>query len=123
LVASLRKQSQARPTAKSVNIATIEGAGFYRIAKTKKHKIFITSLSKIEYALETRRHPAEETKLKEIQQQLSQQYCDYADVFSKVHSDQLLEHCDYNHKIELEKDLELGYSLLYRISEDELEAA
>jgi purine nucleoside phosphorylase len=69
-VASLRKQSQARPTAKSVNIAMIGGAGFYHIAKTKKHKIFITSLSEIEYALKTRQHPAEKTELKEIQQQL-----------------------------------------------------
>jgi hypothetical protein len=53
-VASLRKQSQARSTAKSVNIATIGGAGFYHIAKTKKYKVFMTSLSEIEYTLETR---------------------------------------------------------------------
>jgi transposase InsO family protein/predicted aspartyl protease len=122
-IASLRKRGRASLTTKSVDIATIGSAVFYRMAKARKHEVFITSLSEIEGALEAKRHPVEEPELKEIEQQLPQQYRDYADVFSKVRSDQLPEHREYDHKIELEKNLELGYSPLYRMSEDELEAA
>ena len=51
-------------------------------------------------------------------------YTKYADVFSKAASDILPPHRIYDHKIQLEKEVEgnLGYSPLYKMTTAELEA-
>ncbi|EED18986.1 gag/polymerase/env polyprotein, putative [Talaromyces stipitatus ATCC 10500] len=70
--------------------------------KSKEDEVFITSLSEIEKAIEDKERP---------------------DVFSKINSDKLPERKEYDHKIELEKEVELGYCLLYCMSAEELYAA
>ncbi|KAE8548994.1 hypothetical protein EYB25_009377 [Talaromyces marneffei] len=85
------------------NIAVIRAAGFFRNVKSKGAETFMT-------------------KLPEIKEQLPERYHDYADVFSKTKSDELPARREYDHRIELEKDAELGYCPLYRMTEAELEA-
>jgi hypothetical protein len=56
-----------------------------------------------------------------VKKVLPQEYWDYIDVFLKAESDKLPPHRPYDHKIELEAENTLGYSPLYKMSNDELE--
>jgi len=49
-------------------------------------------------------------------------YTDYKDVFSKAVSDQLAPYRSYDHKIQLEGENNLGFSLLYNHNLEELRA-
>ena len=107
-----------------MDIAIIGAAGFHRCVKSKTTDVFMTSLCEIEQALETEKErTAKSTESEEIKQQLPDQYREFADVFSKIRSDELPVHQKYDHKIELNQDLELGYSPLYRMSEEQLQVA
>ncbi|QGA19801.1 hypothetical protein EYB26_007495 [Talaromyces marneffei] len=83
-----------------MDIALIGASGFLRNTKDRKTETFITSLSEIEKAIEDKR--AEDRSIK---------------------SDELPERKEYDHRIELEKEVELGYCPLYRITAEELQAA
>jgi hypothetical protein len=112
---------EKHPTA---DIAVIGAAGFNRSVKSKEDEVFITSLSEIEKAIEDKERPGEDhLEEEEIKQHLPEWYHKFADVFSKIKSDKLPERKEYDHKIELEKEVELGYCLLYRMSAEELQAA
>jgi hypothetical protein len=104
------------------DIALIGGAGFQRHLKDKRSETFITSLSEIEKALEDKRQ-AEDIEEREIKDQLPERYHQFADVFSKIQSDELPQRKEYDHRIELEREVELGYCPLYRMTAEELEAA
>ncbi|KAI7969145.1 hypothetical protein EIK77_006050 [Talaromyces pinophilus] len=107
-----------------VDIALIGAAGFNRSMKSKENEVFITSLSKIKKAIEDKERPGEDhLEEEEIKQHLPEWYHEFTDVFSKIKSDKLPERKKYNHKIELEKEVELGYCPLYHMSTEELQAA
>ncbi|EED15980.1 hypothetical protein TSTA_010960 [Talaromyces stipitatus ATCC 10500] len=106
------------------DIALIGAAEFNRSVKSKEDEVFITSLSKIKKAIEDKERPGEDhLEEEEIKQHLPEWYHEFADVFSKIKSNKLPERKEYNHKIELEKEVELGYCPLYRMSAEELYAA
>ena len=107
-----------------MDIALIGASGFLRNVKDQKTETFITSLSEIEKAIEDKQADngsAQEER--EIKEQLPEQYHEFADVFSKIKSDELPERKEYDHRIELEKEVELGYCPLYRMTAEELQAA
>jgi hypothetical protein len=66
----------------------------------------------------------EETELQWLKRVLPKKYREFADVFSKKASNQLLPHCTHNHKIQLENAdslNDIGYSPLYYYSAVKLE--
>jgi hypothetical protein len=107
-----------------MDIALIGASGLLRNAKDWKTETFMTSLSEIEKAIKDKqtddRSIQEEQEIKE---QLPEQYHKFADVFSKIKSDKLPKRKEYDYRIELEKEVELGYCSLYRMSAEELQAA
>jgi hypothetical protein len=106
------------------DIALIGAAGFNRSIKSKEDEVFITSLNEIEKAIEDKERPDDEPlEEEEIKEHLPEWYHEFVDVFSKIKSDKLPERKEYDHKIELEKEVELGYCPLYRMSAEELQAA
>ncbi|QGA19827.1 hypothetical protein EYB26_007522 [Talaromyces marneffei] len=118
------KQVRFREKYPEMDIALIRASRFLRNTKDRKTETFITSLSEIEKAIEDKR--AEDRSVqeeREIKEQLPEQYHEFVDVFSKIKSDELPERKEYDHRIELEKEVELGYCPLYRITAEELQAA
>jgi hypothetical protein len=122
----VRKPKQVRFKEKypEMDIALIGGAGFNRHIKNEEIEVFITSLNEIEKASEDKNQlGGADSEEQEIKEQLPERYHKFADVFSKAKSDKLPERKDYDHRIELEKEVELGYCPLYCMSAEELQAA
>jgi hypothetical protein len=89
------------------------------------HEFFTTSLYKIDHILEDRNleSPAEEeTEEQMLRRIVPKEYHDLINVFSKSASDKLPPHRLYDHKIQLEGDLLMGYSPLYKQTTEELQA-
>ena len=59
---------------------------------------------------------------KQVAQELSQRHASYINVFSKAASDVLLIHRPHDHKIILEKESNLRYSSLYKMTTEKLKA-
>jgi hypothetical protein len=96
------------------NIALVGASGFMCWVKDKKSEIFITSLSEIEKAIEDKQQlSGTDPEAQEIKEQLPKIYHEFTDIFSKRKSDELPERKEYDHCIELEKEVELGYCPLY----------
>jgi hypothetical protein len=92
--------------------------------RRKGTEVFIVTLYAIDRVLGERRTQAEILNLEE-EDDLSpvpEEYKDCLDVFSKVASDQMPPRRSYDHKIEPEGDPHLGYSPLYKLTTEELEA-
>ena len=53
---------------------------------------------------------------------MPKEYSEFKDTFSKAASDKLPPHRPYDHKITLERENDLGYSPLYKMTTAELEA-
>lgn len=114
------------------NIAIVSAQAFLLFAD--KSHMGVTSLYEIERFLEDKRVAERYKDLQEDEEELRQkvrrevptEYHEYFDVFSKVVSDQLTAfRLKYNHKIELlegAKPEDLGFSPLYRMTVNELEA-
>jgi hypothetical protein len=103
----------------------ISAPAFIRNLKDPIYKFFTTSLYKIDHILEDRNleTPAEEeTEEQMLRRIVPKEYHDLINVFSKTASNKLPPHRLYNHKIQLEGDLLIGYSLLYKQTTKELQA-
>ncbi|EED14572.1 retrotransposon polyprotein, putative [Talaromyces stipitatus ATCC 10500] len=117
-------RENAKKAAK-LDIALIGAVGFARHARQPKAELCMTSLYEIDKRLDELNHPyeLEEPEIEEIKKQLPRQYWEFVDVFQKSKSDELPPPKPYDHKIELVKEQELGYSPIYRLGREELEAA
>jgi hypothetical protein len=100
----------------------IRVAGFQRLFQRQDNTIFATSLYEVDCVIEEKLAEQAKADNQLIEQKLSAQYCSFKDVFSKAKSDQLLPYQEYNHKIQLERESNLGFSLLYNHSVKELKA-
>jgi hypothetical protein len=107
------------------DIALIGAVGFARHTRKKQVELCMTSLHEIDKRIEDLKGPEvpEDPELEDIKKQLPKQYWEYVDVFQKSKSDELPSPKPYDHKIELVKEQELGYSPIYRLGLEELEAA
>jgi hypothetical protein len=109
----------------TIDLAMISAPAFIRNLKDPTHEFFTTSLYEIDRILEDRNleSPAEEeTEEQMLRRIVPKTYHDLIDVFSKSASDKLPPHRSYDHKIQLEGDLLMGYSPLYKQTTEELQA-
>lgn len=85
----------------------------------------MTTLAEIDKIVYERREKELDEELETIHQRLPDQYKEFADVFSKTASDTLPPPRNVDHQLDLEEDPSktLGYSPLYEMSTEELEAA
>ena len=103
-----------------MDICYIGAAGFHRNLTQHGAIPFVTSLYEIDQVISDREIEEiqadatreEQTNRDLIEQKLPQQYGDFKDVFSKEDSDILVPHRPYDLRIELEKNADLGFSLL-----------
>ena len=111
--------------AAELDIAFIGAVGFSRHTRQRGMELCTTSLHEIDKRIEELENPGglEDPEIDEIKKQLPERYWEYADVFQKSKSDELPPHKPYDHKIELEGERDLGYSPIYRLGREELEAA
>uniref|UniRef100_A0A093UM55 Transposon Tf2-6 polyprotein n=1 Tax=Talaromyces marneffei PM1 TaxID=1077442 RepID=A0A093UM55_TALMA len=80
------------------DIALIGAAGFARHIRDKESETFVTSLSELEKAIEDKRQLDDaDSEAQEIKEQLPERYHEFADVFSKIKSDELPERKEYDH--------------------------
>jgi hypothetical protein len=108
-----------------VDLAIINAPAFIRNLKDPTYEFFTTSLYKIDCILEDQNleSPAEEeTEEQMLRRIVPKAYHDLIDVFSKSALDKLPPHRLYDHKIQLEGDLSMGYSPLYKQTTEELQA-
>ena len=110
-----------------IDIAMIGAAGFHRHSRKKDTEIFITHLYEIDRIIEEKTEIISDPEAELITKKLPACYSDYRDVFSKSASDTLPPSRPCDHKIELESNTfprkSIGYSPLYKLSAEELEAA
>ena len=124
---SIRKQPTNLPP---IDIYFISLVGFLRTIKQLDTSIFVTSLYEIDQLIEDKEIEAIQRDLAQqeltneelIDQKLPLQYQDLRDVFSKATLDILVLHQEYNLKIKLEKDTNLGFSPLRHYTLEELKA-
>lgn len=103
----------------------IGGVGFKWHLCKGNSEIFVTTLAEIDKIVDKRGKLEQDEELETICQKLPDQYKEFADVFSKTASDKLPLPRDVNHQLELNEDPSktVGYSPLYKMSTEELEAA
>ena len=112
-----------------LDIAMIGGTGFARHLRSKESQTFITTLSSIDKAIEDKKQEEEQQahmlELEEIRKELPAKYWEFADVFSAMSSDTMPPERHVDHRLHLEQEPGevLGYSPLYKMSSEELEAA
>lgn len=120
------KEHQGRKeTVAKIDIAMIGGVGFERHLRKDNSEIFMTTLAEINKIVDDKRQREQDEELETIQQKLPGQYEEFADVFSKIASDTLPPPQEVDHQLDLEGDPSktVGYSPLYKMSKEELEAA
>ena len=105
----------------SVNISLISEVDFHYNLKNQNVEFRSISLYKIDRILEEQLK-AEGQDNKQVTRELLQQHADYTDIFSKAASDVLPIHRPHDHKIILEKESNLRYSSLYKMTTEELKA-
>ena len=105
----------------SVDISLISEVGFHYNLKDRNVEFGSISLYEINRILEEQLK-AEGQDNKQVAQELPQRHAGYTDVFSKAASDVLPIHRPHDHKIILEKESNLGYSSLYKMTTEELKA-
>lgn len=110
-----------KPPLDSIDICEISANAFHFYLKRPQNEFFYTSLLEIERIIEDRESEDPDT-LQLIEERLPKKYDQFRDVFSKVASDRLPPHRNYDHKITLEEPLPNRYSPLYRQSTAELQA-
>jgi hypothetical protein len=112
-----------------VDIAAISAIGFHYSMKQKGSQVFTVTLQEIDRILEDHKYWTEHygeplMNIEEEEDDLSkvpEAYREFLDVFSKKASDMLAPHRTYDHMITLEKEHELSYSPLYKLTNEELE--
>ena len=111
------------PNMPAVSIAMISAVAFHHNLKRKENTLFTASLYKIDQILKEKQGPTKETTESEeelITKMLPKVYAEFKDVFSKAASEELPPHRPYDHKIKIEGENTIGYSLLRHQSVDEL---
>lgn len=118
-------QKKRKASVAEIDIAMIGGVGFDRHLRKGESEIFVTTLAEIDKIVDERRQREQDDELETIHQELPNQYEEFADVFSKVASDTLPPPREVDHQLDLEGDPSktVGYSPLYKMSAEELEAA
>ena len=87
--------------------------------KHKENEFFTTSLYKVNRLIEEKAgrgegsQELEESEEEMLKRTVPREYHDLIQVFSKVESNKLPPHRQYDHKIKLTKDVPLGYHPLY----------
>jgi len=107
-----------------IDICEISAPAFALNIRRAENYIFSTTIYEINQHIEDRTQKATEDDADEsLKNSLPRTYHQYLDVFSKAESDKLPPfRKGVDHKITLDKDLELGYSPLYRMTLEELQA-
>ena len=122
---SLRQRKSSSFTSSSlpasIDISLISEVGFHYNLKDRNVEFRSISLYEINRILEEQLK-AEGQDNKQVAQELPQRHAGYTDVFSKAASDVLPIHRPHDHKIILEKESNLGYSSLYKMTTEELKA-
>ena len=112
--------------ARPVDIAMIGAAGFALNLRRPENEFFTVSILELDRHIAERQDEESELTPDELlAKHLPDRYQHQADVFSKEASDQLPPHRSIDHKIKLRQDVDtdqLGFSPLYRMTLDELEA-
>jgi transposase InsO family protein len=86
-------------------------------------ELFTTTLDELDRTIDRKHEPTEDELDDElVLEKIPPEYRDFLDVFSKKESDVLPPHRTIDHKIELLKDHDMGYSPLYKMSVGELQA-
>jgi hypothetical protein len=85
------------------------------LRKQSALEVFSVSLREVGEKLSG--EPKEEIDYRKI---LPAEYYDLIDIFSKKALDELPPHRPYDHKVELEKEHNLGHAPLYKMSQEEL---
>ena len=134
----------------TIDIAAISALGCHYNMRRSENEIFTISLYKIDCILEERYQESEEYQAKKQEEaaqrravqlvlghainaieededledweKVPKEYSEFKDTFSKAASDKLPPHRPYDHKITLERENDLGYSPLYKMTTAELEA-
>lgn len=124
-VYKLRRDSISWYKDYGMDLAMIGAAPFLMMAKKQTHGV--TSIQELERIIDDKQRqlPKEEEGLMTaVRQKVPKQYHEYADVFSKITSDELpKQRVGVDHKIEINgRPEDLGYSALYRMSLEEAEA-
>jgi hypothetical protein len=122
LLAQTRKKRPVSENLTIIDIVIIRAVGFKKLLQRQDNTIFATSLYKVNCIIKEKLTEQAKTDNQLIEQKLSAQYYSFKDVFSKTKSDQLLLYQEYNYKIQLEKENNLGFSSLYNHSAEELKA-
>ena len=104
-----------------INIFLISEVGFHYNLKDWNVEFGLISFYEINRILEEQLK-AEGQDDKQVAQELSQRHASYINVFSKAASDVLLIHRPHDHKIILEKESNLRYSSLYKMTTEKLKA-
>lgn len=132
---ALAKQQQMwilkRPECKyrAPQITTIAAAAFDCISRQDGTEVAVITLAEIDHILEKKRRPPpgqvdpslDNNELALLKQRIPPEYYDLLDVFSKKRADRLSPHRPgYDHRIELTDENTLGYSPLYKQTEEEL---
>ena len=126
LNANRRKNSKS-PLYQGVDIALLKAGNFLHNARQEEVVIRVISIHEINRLIENRLNlsllPQDEAELNQmVKEKLSQQYWEFAEVFSKKASDQLPLHKDkMNHNIILKNENNLTLSSLYSMSLKQLE--
>ena len=111
----------------SIDIALIGGTGFHLGMKRKENEFFMTSLYEIDRIIDEKTNPQSdgpeeiETEEDMLRRTVPQEFHDLIRAFSKKESNKLPPHRVYDHKIELEKDVPIGYHPLYHQTVEELQ--
>ena len=109
----------------AIDLALIGGTGFHLGMRRKENEFFTTSLYEIDRIIEDKMVPQdsgqEEPEEEMLWRTVPREYHDLIQVFSKNESNKLPPHRIYDHKIELEKDVPMGYHPLYHQTIEELQ--
>ena len=112
--------------AQKIDIAMIGAAGFALNLRRKENEFFTVSIHELSRHIDERHAEEHELSPDElVAKHLPDLYRHQEDVFSKDASDKLPPHRHIDHKIKLRQDVDtnqLGFSPLYRMTLDELEA-
>ena len=107
----------------------INATGFHRNLRKEKIVVFNTNFYEIDRLIEEKQEEQisiiekDETNEQLVARLLSKEYEDLRKTFSKVESDILAPHRPYDHRIELEAEITLGYNPLRQHNLEELLAA
>jgi transposase InsO family protein len=107
----------------AVEISAISAVCMHFNLRRQENEMFTTSIYEIDQILDER-VPTDDlqTVADDLRARVPREYWKYLDVFSKEASDTLPPHRSYDHKIQLEAPNTLGFSPLYKMSTEELQA-